>query len=38
MTLFLRADPEQGVFGSVLAKYFAGLPDAATDRLLAGQE
>jgi len=38
MTLFLRADPHQGVFQSVLAKYFAGLPDAATDRLLAGQE
>ena len=38
MTLFLRADPQQGVFQSVLAKYFAGLPDAATDRLLAGQE
>jgi uncharacterized protein (DUF1810 family) len=38
MTLFLRAAPGQGVFGSVLAKYFAGLPDAATDRLLAGQE
>ena len=38
MTLFLRADPQQGVFQSVLAKYFAGLPDAATDRLLAGQD
>ncbi|WP_346925491.1 DUF1810 domain-containing protein [uncultured Arthrobacter sp.] len=38
MTLFHRADPQQAVFQSVLAKYFAGLPDAATDRLLAGQE
>ena len=34
MTLFLRADPRQGVFQEVLAKYFDGLPDAATDRLL----
>jgi hypothetical protein len=24
------------VFQEVLTKYFAGLPDAATDRLLAG--
>ena len=36
MTLFLRADPRQGVFQEVLAKYFDGLPDAATDRLLGG--
>jgi uncharacterized protein (DUF1810 family) len=35
-TLFLRADPRQGVFQEVLAKYFDGLPDAATDRLLGG--
>ena len=34
MTLFLRADPQQAVFRAVLAKYFDGLPDAATDRLL----
>ena len=34
MTLFLRADPQQSVFQEVLAKYFDGLPDAATDRLL----
>ncbi|WP_282379624.1 DUF1810 domain-containing protein [Arthrobacter sp. AL12] len=34
MTLFLRADPGQGVFREVLAKYFDGLPDAATDGLL----
>lgn len=38
MTLFLRADPQQSVFQAVLTKYFAGLPDAATDRLLAGQD
>lgn len=37
MTLFLRADPQQAAFRVVLAKYFEGLPDAATDRLLAGQ-
>lgn len=36
MTLFLRADPRQGVFQEVLAKYFDGRPDAATDRLLGG--
>lgn len=37
MTLFLRADPQQSAFQAVLAKYFAGVPDAATDRILAGQ-
>lgn len=37
MTLFLRADPRQSVFQAVLTKYFAGMPDAATDRLLTGQ-
>jgi uncharacterized protein (DUF1810 family) len=36
MTLFLRADPRQSVFQEVLAKYFDGQPDAATDRLLGG--
>ena len=34
MTLFLRADPQQEVFGEVLARYFDGEPDAATDGLL----
>lgn len=34
MTLFLRAAPEQPVFGEVLNRFFAGLPDPATDRLL----
>jgi uncharacterized protein (DUF1810 family) len=34
MTLFLRAAPDQPVFGQVLAKYFGGEPDPATDRLL----
>jgi uncharacterized protein (DUF1810 family) len=36
MTLFLRADAHRPVFQAVLEKYFAGLPDAATDRILAG--
>ena len=30
-TLFLRADPGQPVFGQVLARYFDGRPDPATD-------
>jgi uncharacterized protein (DUF1810 family) len=34
MTLFMRADPAQPVFEQVLDRYFQGLPDAATDRLL----
>ena len=33
-TLFLRADPGQPVFGQVLAQYFDGQPDPATDRLI----
>ncbi|MDR7084873.1 uncharacterized protein (DUF1810 family) [Arthrobacter ginsengisoli] len=37
MTLFLRADPQQTVFQEVLAGYFDGVPDAATDRLLGLQ-
>lgn len=37
MTLFLRADPQQPVFQAVLDKYFAGVPDAATDRILGGR-
>lgn len=36
MTLFLRAKPES-VFQEVLSKYFEGLPDPATDTLLAKQ-
>jgi uncharacterized protein (DUF1810 family) len=35
MTLFLRADPAEPLFGQVLAQYFDGEPDPATDRLLA---
>jgi uncharacterized protein (DUF1810 family) len=34
MTLFLRADPAEPLFSQVLGKYFGGLPDPATDRLL----
>ncbi len=35
MTLFLRADPAEPLFGQVLAQYFDGEPDPATDRLLS---
>jgi len=34
VTLFLRAAPGEPVFGQVLAQYFDGQPDPATDRLL----
>jgi uncharacterized protein (DUF1810 family) len=34
MTLFLRAAPDDPLFGSVLSQYFGGVPDAATDELL----
>jgi uncharacterized protein (DUF1810 family) len=34
MTLFLRADPGEAVFGQVLDLFFDGVPDPATDRLL----
>ncbi len=38
MTLFLRAAPGETVFKTVLAQFFDGQPDAATDGLLAGQD
>ncbi|MDQ0768943.1 uncharacterized protein (DUF1810 family) [Pseudarthrobacter defluvii] len=38
MTLFLRAAPGETVFKTVLAQFFDGEPDPATDELLAGQE
>ena len=38
MTLFLRAAPGETVFKTVLAQYFDGEPDPATDELLAGQD
>ena len=34
MTLFLRADPDEQAFQQVLDRYFDGLPDPVTDRLL----
>jgi uncharacterized protein (DUF1810 family) len=34
MTLFHRADPAEPVFGAVLAGFFGGVPDAATDQRL----
>ena len=34
MTLFLRAAPDEPVFGQVLASYFDGVPDPGTDLLL----
>jgi uncharacterized protein (DUF1810 family) len=38
MTLFLRVEPEETVFKTVLAQFYDGQPDPATDELLAGQE
>jgi uncharacterized protein (DUF1810 family) len=35
MTLFSRAAPEQAIFTLVLERHYDGLPDAATDRLIA---
>ena len=37
MTLFRRAAPGESVFGDVLDRYFDGLPDPATEQLLAAQ-
>ena len=34
MTLFHRADPDEPAFAGVLDRYFDGVADAATDRLL----
>ena len=34
MTLFLRADPENALLRRVIDRYFGGVPDDATDRLL----
>jgi uncharacterized protein (DUF1810 family) len=38
MTLFARADPAESLFRRVLEKYFGGVPDPATERLLGGEE
>jgi len=35
MTLFQQAAPQEPVFGSVLGQYYAGVPDAATERLIS---
>jgi uncharacterized protein (DUF1810 family) len=37
MTLFARADPGNPVFCRVLDAYFGGVPDDATERLLAAE-
>ena len=37
MTLFMRAAPGEPVFGNILERYFAGVPDRNTDRLLRSQ-
>jgi uncharacterized protein (DUF1810 family) len=34
MTLFLRAEPAEQAFQQILDRFFGGLPDPATDRLL----
>ncbi len=34
MTLFLRAEPTEQAFQQILDRFFGGLPDPATDRLL----
>jgi uncharacterized protein (DUF1810 family) len=34
MTLFLRADPHEPLFQSVLDRFYDGRPDAATDAIL----
>ena len=36
MTLFHRAAPDDPLFGRVLTRFFDGIPDHATDALLAG--
>jgi uncharacterized protein (DUF1810 family) len=38
MTLFLRAAPGETVFKTVLAQFFDGEPDPATDGILASQD
>jgi uncharacterized protein (DUF1810 family)/uncharacterized protein YndB with AHSA1/START domain len=35
MTLFMRANPDHTVFQRVLDRFFGGIPDPATDRLLS---
>lgn len=35
MTLFHRADPDEPLFAEVLARFYGGAPDPATDAILA---
>jgi len=35
MTIFLRADPDEPLFGDMLDQYFDGVPDGVTDQLIA---
>jgi uncharacterized protein (DUF1810 family) len=35
MTLFTRAAPEEQIFTAVLTRFYAGVPDPETDRLLS---
>jgi uncharacterized protein (DUF1810 family) len=37
MTLFARAAPAQPLFEEILDRYFGGVPDEATDELIAGR-
>ena len=37
MTLFLLAAPEKPLFQQILAQYFEGVPDSATEQLLGHQ-
>jgi uncharacterized protein (DUF1810 family) len=34
MTLFHLAAPDEALFGQVLASYFDGMPDPATEQLI----
>ena len=34
MTLFMRARPQESVFGQLIDRYFTGTPDSVTDELL----
>ena len=36
MTMFHRAAPDDSIFGQVLDRYYAGVPDPATDARLPG--
>jgi uncharacterized protein (DUF1810 family) len=38
MTLFMRVAPGERLFSRVVDRYFAGIPDAATNTLLAAND